>query len=307
MTMARGTDNFLRGLAFLTLSMFLFAAMDSLSRILVATYPVAQILWIRFAFFLIFALGLIGPRGLAAALRSKAPLLQFGRSLALVFEIGIFILAFRYLPIADVHAVASATPLLILILAGAMLGERVAAAVWAAVTVGFLGVIVIIRPGFREIEWFHLIPVVGALSWGFYQTLVRLVGRYDPPATTLLWSGLVGFGVMSFVGPFFWRSVDWPGAALLAAAGLLGALAHWTLIAAYEACSVARLQPYNYTLVLWAIVTGFVVLGEFPDTWTLIGAAIVVAAGLYSWLYQTTVDRRRTTDSPRSSALGKHR
>ncbi len=290
------TDNFVRGLALLTLSMFVFAFMDTLSRILVKTYPVAQILWIRFAFFLIFALLVVGPRHAVTALRSRAPWLQLGRSLALVFEIGVFILAFRYLPVADVHAVAAVTPLLILVFAGFMLGERVPLAVWVVVAVGFVGVLVIVRPGFREFEWFHLIPAVGALSWGFYQTLVRLAGRYDRPMTTLLWSGLVGFVVMSFVGPFFWVPVDWRGAALLAAAGLLGTLAHWMLIAAYEACSVARLQPYNYTLVLWAIVAGFMLLGEFPDALTLAGAAVVAAAGLYTWLYQTTADRRTTRD-----------
>jgi drug/metabolite transporter (DMT)-like permease len=284
-------DNFALGFAFLTLSMFLFAVMDALSRILVATYPVPMILWIRFAFFLLFAAIMIGPSGIGAALRTRIPWLQTGRSVALIFEIGIFILAFRYLPIADVHAVAASTPLIILIFAAALLGERVRLSVWIAVTVGFLGVLLIVRPGLREFEWFHVIPVVGAISWGFYQVLVRLVGRSDSASTTLLWSGLVGFAATSFVGPLFWVHPDLAGAGLLIVSGALGAFAHWTLIKAYEACAIARLQPYNYTLVLWAVIAGFVMLGEFPDLPTLVGAGIVIAAGIYTWLAEVRRQR----------------
>lgn len=275
-------DNFLRGVGFVATSMFLFAVMDALARVLIQSYPLAQILWLRFAFFLAFAALLIGPRNLRAAYRSAVPGLQLIRSLALVFEIGIFIFAFRYLPIGDVHAVAAAAPLIVLALSGAVLKERVPLAVWFAVLVGCVGVLVIVRPGFKEILWYHLIPVIATISWGVYQTLVRLVGTKDSPHTTLIWTATVGFVCTSFVGPWTWIAPDAKGWSLLVAAGILGAFAHYLLIKAYQACSAPRLQPFGYTLVVWAIAVGWIGLGEFPDEITILGAAIIVAAGLFA-------------------------
>jgi drug/metabolite transporter (DMT)-like permease len=275
-------DQFLRGVGFVAASMFLFAVMDALARVLIQGYPLAQILWLRFGIFLAFAILLIGPRNLRAACRSAAPGLQLVRSLALVFEIGIFIFAFRFLPIGDVHAVAAAAPLIVLALCGTVLRERVPLAVWFAVAAGCVGVLVIVRPGFKEIHWYHLIPVIATISWGVYQTLVRLVGTRDSAHTTLIWTATIGFVCTSFVGPWTWKAPDAKGWGLLLAAGVLGAMAHYLLIKAYQACSAPRLQPFGYTLVVWAIAVGWLGLGEFPDEITLLGAAIIVAAGLFA-------------------------
>lgn len=276
-------ENFLRGLFFLMVSLFLFAAMDAVQRILSRDYPLGLLLWIRFAFIFAFGIALVGPRRLGAAIRTRIPMLQLGRSLMLVVEMGAFILAFRYMPIGDVHAVAAVTPLTVLIFSALLLREHAPWSVWLAVAVGFLGVLVIIRPGIRTVEWFYIIPVVAAATWGLYQTLARMAGKYDTAATTLLWTGAVGFAVMCFIGPFYIAPIDGPGAALMLLTGILGVFAHYTLLKAYEVCSAARLQPYSYALVLWAIVAGLVVLGEFPDAPTLAGAAIIVAAGVYTW------------------------
>ena len=275
-------DRYLAGVGFVAAAMFLFAVMDALARVLIQAYPLPQILWLRFAIFLAFAVALIGPVRVGQAFRSKAPVLQLVRSLALVFEIGIFIFAFRYLPIGDVHAVAAAAPLIVLALSGTVLKERVPLAVWLAVLVGCIGVLVIVRPGFQEIRWYHLIPVIATISWGVYQTLVRLVGTKDSAHTTLIWTATIGFVCTSFVGPWFWVAPDAKGWGLLLAAGVLGAFAHYLLIKAYQACSAPRLQPFGYTLVVWAILVGWLGLGEFPEEIVLIGAAIVVAAGLFA-------------------------
>lgn len=277
-------DNFRRGIAFAVVSMFLFAVMDAVSRVLTRDMGlgVAQILWARFVIFFFFALAVIGPRSFLASFRSALPRVQILRGVALVFEIGIFILAFRYLPIGDVHAVAAAAPLIVLALSSVMLRERVTLAIWSAVAVGMAGVLIVVRPGLREFSWFHALPVLGAVSWGFYQTLVRMVGRLDSANTTLAYTVVIGMTLTTCVGPFFWTDPSLAGWGLLLLSGLLGAGAHLTLIKAYEACSAPRLQPYGYTLVLWAIVIGWVGLGEFPDGWTLAGAAVIVTAGLFA-------------------------
>jgi drug/metabolite transporter (DMT)-like permease len=277
-------DNFRRGIAFAVVSMFLFAVMDAVSRVLTRDMGlgVAQILWARFVIFFFFALAIIGPRAFFRSFRSALPRIQILRGVALVFEIGIFILAFRYLPIGDVHAVAAAAPLIVLALSSVMLRERVTLAIWSAVAVGMAGVLIVVRPGLREFSWFHALPVLGAISWGFYQTLVRMVGRLDSANTTLAYTVVIGMTLTTCVGPFFWTDPSLAASGLLLVSGLLGAGAHLTLIKAYEACSAPRLQPYGYTLVLWAIVIGWVGLGEFPDAWTLAGAAVIVAAGLFA-------------------------
>jgi drug/metabolite transporter (DMT)-like permease len=154
-----------------------------------------------------------------------------------------------------------------------------------------VGVLVVMRPGLREFGWFHVIPVIGALSWGFYQTLVRLVGRRDSADTTLVYTVVVGTALTTCVGPFFWTPPTLAGWGLLLLSGLLGAGAHLALIKAYEACSAPRLQPYGYTLVLWAIVVGLVALGEFPDVWTLLGAAVIVGAGVFALLRERAAAR----------------
>lgn len=287
-------DNLPRGIAFAVSCMFLFALMDAISRVLTRDHglPVPQILWIRFIIFFVFAVIVIGPAKFGAAFRSAMPGIQLIRGVALIFEIGIFILALGFLPLGDVHAVAAAAPLVVLVLASFMLRERVTLSIWLAVLVGMAGVVVVVRPGLRELDWYHVIPVLGALSWGLYQTLVRMVGRRDTANTTLAYTVAVGVVLTSFVGPFFWKWPTLTGWGLLLLSGLMGAGAHLALIKAYEACSAPRLQPYGYTLVLWAVVVGAVGLGEFPDAWTLIGAAIIVGAGVFAWLRERQLTAR---------------
>jgi drug/metabolite transporter (DMT)-like permease len=293
-------DNLARGVTFAVASMFMFAVMDAISRVLARDMQlsVAQILWVRFVIFFLFAVAIIGPKRFLPSIRSAMPRVQLLRAVALIFEIGIFILAFRYLPIGDVHAVAAAAPLIVLVLSAVMLDERVTLAIWLAVVVGMIGVLLVMRPGLRDFSWFHAIPVIGALSWGFYQTLVRLVGRRDSADTTLVYTVVVGLAVMTCVGPFFWKPPTLGGWGLLLLSGLLGAGAHLALIKAYEACSAPRLQPYGYTLVLWAIAVGLVALGEFPDAWTILGAAIIVGAGLFALLRERALAARAAPATP---------
>jgi drug/metabolite transporter (DMT)-like permease len=293
-------DNLARGITFAVASMFLFAVMDAISRVLTRDMglAVAQILWVRFVIFFLFALAIIRPRRFLPSFRSALPRTQIFRAVALIFEIGIFILAFRYLPIGDVHAVAAAAPLIVLALSAVMLRERVTLAIWLAVVVGMIGVVIVVRPGMRDFSWFHAVPVIGALSWGFYQTLVRLVSRRDSSDTTLAYTVVIGLALTTCVGPFFWTEPSWVGWGLLLLSGLLGAGAHLALIKAYEACSASRLQPYGYTLVLWAIVVGLVGLGEFPDAWTLAGAAIIVGAGVFALLRERHLAARAVPSTP---------
>lgn len=272
-----------RAVAIMMLSMFLFACLDATSKILAQDYAITQILWVRYLFFVAFAALLARRRTrLGVAMRSRARGLQIARSVLLIGEIGLFILALKYLPLADVHALAAITPLLVIALSGPLLGERVEWQRWAAVLSGFVGVLIIVRPGFAEIGWPIGIALAAALAFAVYQVMLRVVARHDRSETTVLYSAIVGAVALSAVGPLEWRAPDATGWALLMLLGLVGSSAHFTLTMALELGEASRLQPYVYTLLLWAAALGLVVFGQFPDAWTILGGGVIAASGLYA-------------------------
>jgi len=277
------------------LAMLCFASMDAIAKWLVADYAIGQMMWIRYGVFCVFAWLVVRRRGgVRAAFRTARPGLQAGRALLAVVESAVFVLAFRYLPLADTHSIAATSPLIVIALGALFLGEKAGVARWLAVLAGFAGVLLIVRPGFRTLDWPLLIPVAGAILWGSYQILTRLSARADSPDTTLVWSAFVAFAATSVMGIYEWR---WPDAAswlLLLATGLLGALAHYGLIRALDYAEAGAIQPYSYTLLVWVTVLGALVFGDFPDGWTIAGAAIVVASGLFTWHH----DRRAAAVPP---------
>lgn len=283
---ATGRSNNSRGAIFTMLAMLGFASMDTITKWMVADYSVGQMMWVRYGVFCVFAWLVVRRRGLRSAARSNRPWLQFGRALLAVIESAVFVLAFRYLPLADTHAVAATSPLIVIALGVVFLGERAGPARWAAVGAGFVGVLLIVRPGFRELDWPLLLPVAGAILWGGYQILVRLCSRTDTPDTTLVWSAFVAFGATTLIGPWQWRWPDATGWALLVAIASLGAMAHYALITALDYAEAGSVQPYSYTLLVFVTILGVIVFGDIPDHWTLAGAAVIVASGLYTWQHE---------------------
>ena len=272
------------------LAMLCFAGMDAISKFLVADYPVGQMMWIRYALLCLFAAFIARRRGVLVALKTQRPWLQIFRSLVALIEGAMFVLAFRYLPLADTHAIGATSPLIVIALGVLFLGERAGLARWLAVAAGFVGVLLIIRPGLRVFDWPVLLPLVGAALWALYQILTRLAARHDHPDTSLLWSALVALVATTFVGPIGWQ---WPTASawmMMVIIAAVGAVAHYALIKALDYAEAGAVQPYSYTLLVWAALLGVIVFGDVPDGWTLLGAAIVVASGLYTWQH----DRRRT-------------
>ena len=266
------------------LAMFCVASNDAIGKHLSQDYSVWQILWIRSWVWLSVALVWVACRGgIIATLRSKRPLLQGSRSLLLVAEVSVFIVALRYLPLGDVIAVASATPLVVLVFAVLFLNERVGRHRWAAVGVGMLGMLVVARPGAGEFGWLTLLPIIGVLMWGGYQVMLRLVSRSDASNTTLLWTGLTFFTVTSAIAPWYWQTpADLQTWGWFILVGLFNTTAHFALIVAFERSEASALQPFSYTLVAWAVLIGWWVFGEIPDAWTVFGTALVVAGGLYA-------------------------
>lgn len=263
-------------------AMFLFAAMDGISKHLAAGLPIPQILWVRYVIFTALAVVVLNRQRLASVARSGRPWLQGGRALVGLIENGVFVLAFTYLPLADVHAIAAASPLIVIALSVPLLRERVDLGRWVAVLVGFAGMLLIVRPGFESIGPGHLIALLGALLWGCYQIMVRMVSATDRSNTTWLWTAVIGLLATSCVGPFVWVWPDTQGWLLLIAIALIGSLAHLALIKALSLAEASAMQPFSYTLLLWAAIIGYLAYGDVPDRWTIAGAGLILAGGLYA-------------------------
>ena len=274
-------DSALRGIVLILLASLLFACMDGINKSLVGAYSTVQMLWVRYLFLLVFALSIARPRGVRVAMQTDQLGLQLSRSLVLLVENAAFILAWSYLTLADTHAIAAVSPLIVTLFAGSLLREQVGLPRTMAVLAGFAGVLLIIRPGMGVLSYEAAIPLVAAALFAAYQLMTRAVSRGDGPDTSLLYVAVVGAVALTLVGPFYWRPpspVDW---GLLLLSALLGSGAHFALIAALKFAPASTLQPFSYSLLLWATLVGFVGFGNLPDFWTVTGGAVVIVSGLY--------------------------
>ncbi|MCP5372141.1 MAG: DMT family transporter [Hyphomicrobiales bacterium] len=272
-----------RGIAFCLASLVILAAQDTATKILAQDYHVAQFVTVRYAVFALFALAYAWRRGrLAAALRPRRPWLQAARSLLLVAEIGIFATAIRHLGLAEIHSILATFPLLATALAVPLLGEKVGARRWTGVGVGFLGTLVILRPGMEGLFGpAALLALLCALLYALYNLLTRLASRRDTFETAMVQMAVIGcaavapFGVAAWVPP---APADW---ALMGFISVTGIAAHLLIIKSLECAPASLLQPFNYTLLLWATLFGWLVFGALPDGWTVLGAVLVTGGGLY--------------------------
>ena len=282
------------GISLTLATMFGFAVMDAFSKVLGQRLGIPQILWVRYILYTMLAVAMLRPKGLRQVFHSKQPILQLARSLLILLENAVFVYAFTLMPLADMHAIAAASPLLVIALSVPVLGETVGLRRWLAVGLGFAGVLLIVRPGFQHINWSMTVALAGALLWGVYQGLVRLCARTDSSDTTWLWTAVVGLLATSVAGPATWVWPDARGWAMLFAIAFLGTSCHWAFIKALSITEASVLQPYSYTLFVWAAIIGWLWFGDVPDRWTLAGAAVIIASGLYAWHRERVRARERS-------------
>lgn len=283
-----------QGIALMLLCTFCFAAMDALSKLLIVRYPVSEIMFVRYAFFLLLVFALARPRKLAARLAVRRPWYQVLRALFLVTDQILFVLGLAYLALADAHVLVSATPLMVAALSVPLLGERVGRRRWAAIAVGFLGVIVVLQPEGGLLRPAALFPLGAAILFALYQTMTRVVSRTDPQDATLLYTGLVGALTFGLAAPFGWVTPDARGWLLLAALAVVSCVAQVSLIKALALAPAALLQPFFYMTLVWAIAVGYLVFGAVPAPTTLAGAAVIAGAGLYTLRRARLKSRRQT-------------
>ncbi|MDF1748522.1 MAG: DMT family transporter [Alphaproteobacteria bacterium] len=291
--MTQKADNPTKGILMIVMAMFIFACQDTVTKQLAQTYDAPQILWVRFLFFGVFAVILSSWNvPLKQVVKAHRPWLQIVRSLLIVLEISAFVLALRVLSLAETHALFASFPLMVTAMSALILREKVGIRRWAAVLVGFSGVLIILRPGLGVFQLESLIALSAALMFSIYHVLTRIVSRNDSSNTSMLYMAVIGAAIMTCIGPFYWIEPTAHAWRLLAMLSLTGAVGHLLLIKALECAPASTLQPFNFTLLVWATIMGYVVFNNLPDMWTLIGGAVVVCSGLY------TIYRERKRNVP---------
>ncbi len=278
------TQNTARGIWLMVATTFIFAMQDGISRHLAGTYNVYMVITIRYWFFALFTLTLAARAegGLRAALATRQPWLQTFRALILVTEIVIMIQAFVILGLIESHAVFASYPLLVAALSGPVLGEKVGWRRWAAIGIGFVGIVVILEPGFGVFRPEAVIPLICALMFALYSLLTRFAARKDPSSVSFYWTGLVGAVVMTPFGLWFWQPMSGADWGWMAALCVTAVTAHFLLIRAYEIAEASAIQPFAYLQLVWAAGLGITVFDDTLRTNVAIGAGIVVCAGLFT-------------------------
>ena len=276
------TNSSLRGISLLVIATVVFALQDAVTKQLTGLLPVAQIVFVRFAAFTALALMLVKTRmPLSSALRSKVPIQQIIRCLMMCAEVSIFTFALRYIGVAEIHAIFSCFPLFIVALSVPVLGESVGWRRWSAVGVGFIGTLIILRPGSGVFEPAALLAIVCALVYALYNLMTRLVSRQDKFETSLLYFGIVGMVASALPAALVWKTPSGDAAWLLAAVCLCSMTSHLLLIKSLELAEANVLQPFNYLILVWAMLMGWGFYGEVLDVYAIAGAALVVLSGLY--------------------------
>ena len=271
------------GIGLTILAIGLFTVMDTIGKGLSARYPVPQVVWARYVFQLGWMLLLIPRIGAIGLVRTTRLGMNLVRGLLLAVATLFMFTAISFVPLADAYTVTFTAPLLITVFSIPLLGERVGWRRWSAVVAGFVGVLIVIRPGVGMPHWALALPLVTALGFALYQILTRKVAGTpgETSVAMLFYVASVGAVVTSALVPFFWRTVaplDWVP---MAAMGLLGGIGHLILIRALTIAPASLLAPFVYTQIVWALVLGYLVFGDLPSVWMLLGGAVIVASGLY--------------------------
>jgi len=271
----------------------MFVLMDTTAKYLSWWYPVPLIVWGRYVSNLVLLLAFLAARGELHLLRSARPGLQFARGLLLALATLLFFTSLSVLPLADANAIGFVMPLFVAALAVPMLGERLETARLLAILAGLAGALFIVRPGSALFTPYALLPLGMAVCNALYQILTRKVAGLEPPLTSLVWGAMVGAALFSAVAPFVWVAPqEVLHGALIVAIGILASIGHFLLIRAYDHANATLLAPFTYSALVWAMLLGWLVFGDFPDGGSLLGMGIIVLSGLYLANRQRVTVRR---------------
>jgi drug/metabolite transporter (DMT)-like permease len=273
--------NTLKGVAMATLGAALLTANDAVSKYLVESHPLGQVICLRQAATLLVIVPYVMLVTGWGSLRIVWWPGQLTRGLLFVAGSLLMVLSLSLLPLATVITLVFVSPTFVAAFSGPLLSERVTVHRWVSILVGFAGVLIVVRPGAATFEWALLVPVACAFSNAFRDIVTRHLARTETSIGILFWSTLIVMAAGLTTAPFGWQPLTATAAAWFVAAGVFNAGAHFMLIEALRLAEVSLIAPVRYTAIVWATLIGFVVWGEVPDRWVLIGAAVIIASGLW--------------------------
>jgi drug/metabolite transporter (DMT)-like permease len=274
-------------------AILIFGFVDALAKYLTTSIPPIQLIWARYAsqaiVLAVFALA----SGRSYAWRSAAPKLQVTRGVILAISSMMFITGMSLIPLADAVAISFVAPLFVTVLSIPILKEKVGWRRIAAVTVGFIGVLIIVRPGASSFAPGSIWALLGALSWSVGFIVTRRLGLKDPVLTTSLISTIAGAIALCFALPFVWVPVAWEIWGLVLLFAMVNLVAQTMLITATTRAEASLLAPFTYVQMVSAVGLGYLIFGDLPDEWTWTGSVIVIASGLYVWRRERIRARER--------------
>ncbi len=286
----------LAGIGLMLFAIFLFSFGDALGKYMVATYAVGQLLWLRACAALLVLSPLIWKQR-AAFLRMERPKLQVLRIVLSTLEVAAFFLATVHLPLADVITYYLAAPVFVTALSAIFLRERVGWRRWSAILVGFLGVVIALRPSAQTLSWPAMIALAGSLSFSVLMLITRSL-RATPGIVmaSMQFGGTFVLGAV--MSPFGWVTPSLSSLALFAVAGLISVSALLCVNRSLKLAPASVVVPYQYSMIIWAVLFGRIVFGDVPSIATIAGAAIIIGAGLYIFLRERKLGREESTVSP---------
>lgn len=271
-----------RGILLLIAAVSCFGAVDGISKMLVDTQSFGQIMLARYIPAIAGLLIFTGPRNWKGLFRTEMPVLQIARGLTPLMVGGLMVFGVRYLPLAEATVILFAGPFFVVALSGWMLGERVGAASWIGVALGFLAVLIVARPGFDALSQYTIFPLLAAVFYALLQLLSRQLGNAGETTTaTFAWTLLVGCVVSLPLALLDWQTPSAAAWVLFLCLGAVFGLAQYLLARAFAVAPANVLAPFSYFQIVSAALFGLVVFHDIPDLWTFVGMALILAAGAY--------------------------
>ena len=291
----------LAGILLMCAAVACFALLDTSAKWLNRSVDPLLTTWARYVSSVVLISMVVNPWTAPGVTRTTRPGLQALRSVLLLLSTVLNFFALSYLQLTQALSIQFAAPLLIALLAGPLMGEWAGPRRTAAVAVGFCGVLVVARPGFGGLHPAAVLSVLGTTAYALYALTTRMLAAHDRSHTTLFYSGMAGFVLLTPVVPFVWTTPQSPLVwIMLGTVGAFGSLGHWFLILAHARAPAPILSPFIYTEIIWMTALGYLVFGDVPDEWTVAGASIVIMSGLYL-LYRERAGRRGP--KPRAEAV----
>ena len=271
----------LRGIAMLVAATVLFSLSDATAKYLTGTLPAIEIAWVRYVVFTLLAAG-VAVRSGRHGMRTRRPVWQVLRGLGVVGSAVLFIASLASLPIAEATTVNFVSPLLITILSVPVLGERIRVGGWIAVLAGFVGVLIVARPGTERFHPAVLLVLLSSLCWSMAMLITRRMARSERASATLLWTAGTGLVLLTVLLPFIFRVPTLSAVGLALIIGLISSGGQWLTLLAYRRAPASVLAPLSYGQLIWSSTLGYFVFGAAPSRWTLMGAVIIACSGFYT-------------------------